>query len=767
MERDSRTPWLALAAILAMAAALRFYALGTPEILHDEGLVANTARYGWRYIFLRSWLEDAHPPFFYLLTKAILALGSSPFVLRLMSAVAGCIAVTLLYRLGERLISRQAGLIAAALLSVHLLHVELSRALRPHSLIMALGILSFSRLLDFLEKPCRRNLGLLVLVNFALLLLHFNSVLIIGSEFAIVAAHALSRRGPLVKAGLTFFALTVSTIGVNAVFLVHRLNNFPGVQINVPMLWTLNRSLENLFALLTLFPFPWGGFLGLTALAIGAWRLWPQPRVLAMLAGMFLLPPTALVLARYGIIYHETHIAFILPFLLLVCASGLTGLARDSRVMVAGILILGGGLLVGAKYAEVYEHDAMLFGGGGSLRQREVARAIPAPGSPVVTVMDPFWLRAFIDWEYERQNGVSLGANTVAADDAYINYTTYLRDNEDYVGQIQPSAQPGSRTVFPLMTLAHWLLPHTPVRTASSLPARIHIPADPGTFFPSVLETSGLTAILNPLGNRMAPSKHGSEGSFAVRLRNASGRHAPNLHVEMNTSGESSQGQIEVSYRFDEEAFREAIILQRGSLNGTIHLDIWRDEPYSTLDIHTRLISSENSASFYSIPSLPAFNGMTVTLSPTDERFDFQVPVVSSQIDSPEQSGDMRYRWGNGPESILLFYSDAPQALTLRMEADSPIPGQRVEILLNGNSTGSLDLPRAHESASTDIIVQAVQGTNVLHLRYARWNRGDHQDPTETFAPQETRALAVRFTRLGISAVSPGTRTFAYFKEQK
>lgn len=766
MAHDDTGWMISIGVVAVVAFAVRIYALGTPELLHDEGLVANAALRDWRYIILRSWLEDAHPPFFYLLAKTILTFGSSSFLLRLPSALAGTAAVLLLYRLGARLISSQAGLVACALLAVHLLHVELSRALRPHALIMALAILSSLKLLDFLDKPDRRNLILLVLVNFALLLLHFNSILIVGAEFVIIAAHALVRRGPLVKAGLILCALTAASMGVNAVFLLRRLNNFPGVQVNVPMLWTLNRTLENLFNLLCLLPFSWAGFLGIALFALGVWRLTPQPRVLAMLLGMIFLPLLALILARYGIIYHETHIAFTLPFLLLVCGAGLASLTRRVRLAAACILLLGAGLLISVKHQDVYAPNAALFGGGGSFKQGEVARLIPGPGGvPVVAVTEPPWLMDFINWHYRRQHGVSLSANRVAPEDEALNYVAYLTSSGEYDGLGVPSGPPVSSEFVGHATLARWLLPRTPVQTVTELPARITVPANPETFYQGVYDTNGLSAYLSPLGNRLAPSEHGSEGSFTVRIRNASGRHAPNIQVKMNTSGTRPGDALEVFYRFDDEPFQSAMDLRSKADDGTIHLTIRRDAPYSRLDIRTRLASSRDSASFYNIPISPFFSGMTVSLSPADEDFDFDIPVVQSEIDDPEQGNGARFRWGKGPESILLFHSPEPEEVAFELEASSPIPGQRVEVLLNGRSAGELDLPTAGKPGSARLAMQAAAGTNVILLRYARWNHGDHGDPAETFAQHETRSLAAAFTRLRLVAQPQKTRAFAYFKE--
>jgi len=235
--------------------------------------------------------------------------------------------------------------------------------------------------------------------------------------------------------------------------------------------------------------------------------------------------------------------------------------------------------------------------------------------------------------------------------------------------------------------------------------------------------------------------------------------------VTLNTSGTQPGDALEVLFRFDDEPFQSAMDLRSTANDGTIHLNLRREAPYSRLDIRVRLASGKDSASFYNIPTTPFFSGMTVSLSPADQQFDFDIPVVQSEIDDPEQGNGARYRWGKGPESILLFHTPEPEQMVLEMGAFSPIPGQRVEVLLNGITAGELNLPVAGQSGSARLSLQAAAGTNVILLRYARWNHGDHSDPTETFAQHETRSLAVAFTRLRLVTQPQETQAFAYFKE--
>jgi len=117
--------------ILLLAAALRLPALGQvpPGLYHDEayyGLDAVDVLRGHLQVYFPA-NNGREPLFIYLAAGMIGLLGRSPFALRLTSAFVGLLTVAATAAAGRALFSRRVGLLAAAVLSVTLWHVHLSR----------------------------------------------------------------------------------------------------------------------------------------------------------------------------------------------------------------------------------------------------------------------------------------------------------------------------------------------------------------------------------------------------------------------------------------------------------------------------------------------------------------------------------------------------------------------------------------------------------------------------------------------------------------
>jgi uncharacterized membrane protein len=79
---------------------------------------------------------------YYCLLRLWVNLGESEFVLRSLSALAGVLAVGLVYVLGKRLFDTKVGLIGAALLATNSFHIQYSQEARAYSLMVLLTALS-------------------------------------------------------------------------------------------------------------------------------------------------------------------------------------------------------------------------------------------------------------------------------------------------------------------------------------------------------------------------------------------------------------------------------------------------------------------------------------------------------------------------------------------------------------------------------------------------------------------------------------------------
>ena len=99
-EQVGGDKWL-LALIFLAAAALRFYSLDVPSMEWSEIVVAIMAKTPVDYIFRWSSGVEVHPPYFYLLTKAVLLFLDSDFGLKSVSCLASLVTVWYSFRLGR------------------------------------------------------------------------------------------------------------------------------------------------------------------------------------------------------------------------------------------------------------------------------------------------------------------------------------------------------------------------------------------------------------------------------------------------------------------------------------------------------------------------------------------------------------------------------------------------------------------------------------------------------------------------------------------
>ncbi len=740
--------------VLLVAGALRFYALDVPVILFEEGLVANASLHDWGYILRRSLYTDAHPPFFYFLTKTILWAGSSEFALRSLSAVSGVAAVFFLYRLGTRLFSRETALCAAALLAVHLLHVELSRVLRPHSLIILLSIICFDRLVCFLSAPSRRNLWLLAGANLLVCLWHFNGTLIIGAQIPVILGAMLLGHVPPRMALGSLAANSVSLL-LNVVPLVVRLGKFPGVALGGnSMFWTIGRTGDNLGELLSLFPVPWMTLAGAALFALGMWSMWKRDTGLfALFAIAIAAPLAALIAARYGIIYSAQHIGFILPLLLLVVACGIGQILGRPERAVIPILLAGSLLLVGKNHSRIYGADAPMI--NHNLCQDAIAREMSVSFTPkAVAGFHPFYLEDFVGWYLKRYTGVDL-PNAVTPEDGQVEFFLvkqqgYEQSDSEKAFGIEKSGfrQPLNVQIPCGFSVASFVIPRTPVLAVQTLPARMAVTADPEDFYGHVYEARDLTPYFSPLGNLLYPSRFDAPGAMTFRVENNTGKPVPGLDLTFFMAKTLPESTFEVFYSFDGEPARQGFAVREVTPHGWIPLRLGRAEPFRTVDITIRMVASSALPSFYNNTETVRFRSLEISLDNPGQSFDSDVSMAVTGLDYTESNPQGDFRWGRGPQTAMSFQSDKPREFALQLVAKSPIAGQRIEVVLNGTTIGQADFPEAGVNSRIAVPVKTQQGENTLALRYAYWNHGGHGPAGETFEADDPRTLAAYYSTL-------------------
>ena len=134
-RRDTGLIILLLLLILALAAGLRFYNLGSQSLWSDEGNSAALASRSLAQI-AQDAAQDIHPPLYYWLLRLWTSVfGLSEFGLRSLSATLGTLLVLLIYMLGTRLFNRTTGLAAAFVAAIAPFQVYYSQEARMYVLV--------------------------------------------------------------------------------------------------------------------------------------------------------------------------------------------------------------------------------------------------------------------------------------------------------------------------------------------------------------------------------------------------------------------------------------------------------------------------------------------------------------------------------------------------------------------------------------------------------------------------------------------------------
>lgn len=133
--RDRRDTGILLA-LLLLALALRVANAWTASLHLDDFHSLHHARAASLAEFFAVLRQDNHPPLFFLLLHGMRALfGEHEFVLRLPALLCGVATVPLVWRIGRRLPSRAARVVATLFVAGSSLNLELSADLRMYSLL--------------------------------------------------------------------------------------------------------------------------------------------------------------------------------------------------------------------------------------------------------------------------------------------------------------------------------------------------------------------------------------------------------------------------------------------------------------------------------------------------------------------------------------------------------------------------------------------------------------------------------------------------------
>ncbi len=166
--------WLLLVLILLLGWTLRTHDLEDRSLWADEGWTMLLSEGLGLGEITRTMAADQHPPLFFVLFRGWRDVaGDTEFAARYFSVLIGMAAVAGVYQLGRSLFSDEVGMLAALLLALADLHIDLSQEVRHYSLLATLAVFSSLFYVRWYRHRTRANRIGYVLASIALLYTHY------------------------------------------------------------------------------------------------------------------------------------------------------------------------------------------------------------------------------------------------------------------------------------------------------------------------------------------------------------------------------------------------------------------------------------------------------------------------------------------------------------------------------------------------------------------------------------------------------------------
>jgi mannosyltransferase len=205
-------PWWPLAALIVLAAALRFSTLGLQSFWYDEAYTPVHVLHTSLSATLRAMVHSENtPPLWYVIEWFdYRVFGSGEVALRLPSALAGVATVPVAWAIGRELAGRRAAIITAALVAVSPLFVWYSQEARAYGLFVLSTALALLCFLRAERDPTPGRMAAFAVSGVLALLSHYFAVFLLVPMVLWLLGGRSTRRAALPAAG----ALTLAGLAL-------------------------------------------------------------------------------------------------------------------------------------------------------------------------------------------------------------------------------------------------------------------------------------------------------------------------------------------------------------------------------------------------------------------------------------------------------------------------------------------------------------------------------------------------------------------------
>jgi mannosyltransferase len=163
-----------LGGLIVLAAVIRVVVLTNQSLWADEALTAFEMRLPFTAMLHTVTTVEVTPPFYFVLLWGWTKLfGAGAVALRAVSAIAGVALVPIAYAATRELVSRRAGLVAAALMAVNPFAIWYAQEARSYTLLAAFTGAAFLAFARALRAPSGRNLSAWTTFSVLAVMTHF------------------------------------------------------------------------------------------------------------------------------------------------------------------------------------------------------------------------------------------------------------------------------------------------------------------------------------------------------------------------------------------------------------------------------------------------------------------------------------------------------------------------------------------------------------------------------------------------------------------
>jgi hypothetical protein len=730
---------------------LRFLHLETPSLWWNEQLVAMTARFSFSYIYQWTLNCEIHPPYLYFLTKFILLMGDSDFVLRLFPAIAGSATVYFAYFCYKDFVGKTAALLLAAFIAANPLHIFVSRQLRPYAPFLLICVFKFPLYMRLVEEDNIKSQIYLLVCNTLLFSLNYITFLLVFCETIVLAIALIMRRARWFTTTLLYGSLSiVSSIPILHSFLSRStilqtdLNTFDATRLSIASI-SRNNIIANLYyfdnALIQ------SVFLGFSI--AGFVHLWRRNTRLAVVIGLLtFMPLVILILTKYSYDFRPWNAVFLMPLMLCPVACLFARIFRPDWAgrIVATLIALGAAIYFPAMHWQDYYTETSGIEGGlsKSMAHRLASfinhnEAIVVLDTGTFNTLNWYFRRWYTPNPLERQySGPSRTQTSVVL--AGVTGKTPTQ-NYQIVDEFNAYNLRAVRINIPRS-----------VSTITSMPTTIYFPTLPVSVYSQAYAIENCVPAFED--GSLIPTLHDTPAQIVYEVLNEVS--APQqLHFETAYRNQGKGNEFILSCRFDDEDWQTLFWQQGITREKRFSTTLRRFDHYKKLYVRVTMLAQALT------PNYPGSNLDMIAL----ESINIQAAPLSANLFNPleldhtikttgihevEQEGNNSWRWAVGPIATIAF--DAPpckESILMHFAINNPLPEQTLEISINGNeiyTSGCLPShPWMSQFFESEIHIPVQPGRNIIQYTFSKQN-----SVNTVFNEVDKTPYSVAFTKLDL-----------------